>query len=172
MRTVVSAIHVAKGRRLPMRSVPSVEAEAGAGLVGDRYHGSKHRHVTIQSAAALAEAADRLGGPVEGRGTPPPSNRPAGGLAPPPRPCRLARSSSVTAWRSRLGRRPAMGRVAGPEAPYIPHDGHETASTVACAANREMKRFVVYHKGSSGAEETTGESRLSCVRSPGSCRLA
>jgi hypothetical protein len=37
-----------------------------------------------------------------------------------------------------------MGMVAGPEAPYIPHDGHETASTVACAANPEMKRFVLY----------------------------
>jgi hypothetical protein len=24
-----------------------------------------------------------------------------------------------------------MGMVAGPEAPYTPHDGHETASTVA-----------------------------------------
>ena len=26
-----------------------VEAEAGAGLVGDRYHGSRHRHVTNQA---------------------------------------------------------------------------------------------------------------------------
>lgn len=60
----VVAIHVAKGRRLPTRSVPSVEAEAGAGLVGDRYHGSKHRHVTVQAADALAEAAERLGRPV------------------------------------------------------------------------------------------------------------
>ncbi len=49
----VVAIHVAKGRRLPTRSVPSVEAEAGAGLVGDRYHGSRHRHVTVQSLPEL-----------------------------------------------------------------------------------------------------------------------
>lgn len=59
-RTVL-AIHVAKGRRLPMNSVEVVEAEAGRGLVGDRYHGSKHRHVSVQSADSLAEAADSLG---------------------------------------------------------------------------------------------------------------
>ena len=64
MQEKVSAIHVAKGRRLPMRAVPEVEAEAGRGLVGDRYHGSKHRHVTVQAADALAEAAERLGRPV------------------------------------------------------------------------------------------------------------
>ena len=45
----VHAIHVAKARRLPTRVVASVEAEEGKGLVGDRYHGSKHRHVTIQT---------------------------------------------------------------------------------------------------------------------------
>lgn len=61
----VVAIHVAKGRRLPTRSVPSVEAEAGAGLVGDRYHGSKHRHVTIQSLPDLEAAAAELGRPVD-----------------------------------------------------------------------------------------------------------
>ena len=60
----VTAIHVAKGRRLPMRAVEEVVAEAGRGLVGDRYHGSKHRHVTVQAADALAEAAERLGRPV------------------------------------------------------------------------------------------------------------
>ncbi len=61
----VVAIHVAKGRRLPTRSVPSVEAEAGAGLVGDRYHGSRHRHVTIQSLPDLEAAAADLGRPVD-----------------------------------------------------------------------------------------------------------
>ena len=66
---VVVAIHVAKGRRLPMRSVERVVAEAGRGLVGDRYHGSKHRHVTVQTATALAEATERLGSPVEPAGT-------------------------------------------------------------------------------------------------------
>jgi MOSC domain-containing protein YiiM len=65
----VLALHVAKGRRLPMRSVASVEAEAGAGLVGDRYHGSRHRHVTVQAADELADAAERLGAPVPHHGT-------------------------------------------------------------------------------------------------------
>ncbi|VXB48506.1 MOSC domain-containing protein [Nocardioides sp. AX2bis] len=60
----VQSLHVAKGRRLPMREVPEVHAEAGAGIVGDRYHGSRHRHVTVQSAEALAEAEERFGAPV------------------------------------------------------------------------------------------------------------
>jgi MOSC domain-containing protein YiiM len=61
----VHAIHVAPGRRLPTTSVPSVEAEAGAGLVGDRYHGSRHRHVTVQALDDLAAAAEVLGRPVD-----------------------------------------------------------------------------------------------------------
>ncbi|KRF00993.1 sulfurase [Nocardioides sp. Soil777] len=44
-----------------MRSVDQVEAEAGRGIVGDRYHGTKHRHVTVQSATALAESAEVFG---------------------------------------------------------------------------------------------------------------
>ena len=65
----VVAIHVARGRRLPMRTLASVASEAGAGLVGDRYHGSRHRHVTVQAADELAEAAERLGAPVPFEGT-------------------------------------------------------------------------------------------------------
>lgn len=61
----VVAIHVAKARRLPTRAVESVVAEAGAGLVGDRYHGSRHRHVTVQSALDLEAATHDLGAPVE-----------------------------------------------------------------------------------------------------------
>lgn len=57
----VASIHIAPGRRVPTRSVDAVDAEAGKGLVGDRYHGSRHRQVTIQSAAALADAARQLG---------------------------------------------------------------------------------------------------------------
>jgi MOSC domain-containing protein YiiM len=48
-----------------MKPVPSVEAEAGAGLVGDRYHGSRHRHVTVQSAQSLAEAEAEFGHPID-----------------------------------------------------------------------------------------------------------
>jgi MOSC domain-containing protein YiiM len=61
---VVTAISIALATRLPMRDVERVHAEGGAGLVGDRYHGSRHRHVSVQSAADLAESAERLGAPV------------------------------------------------------------------------------------------------------------
>ena len=60
----LQSIHVAKGTRLPMRAVDSVEVEAGKGIVGDRYHGTRHRHVTVQSAEALREAATAYGAEV------------------------------------------------------------------------------------------------------------
>jgi MOSC domain-containing protein YiiM len=63
MPTVV-AIHVAKGRRLPMQAREAVEVEAGKGIVGDRYHGTKHRHVSVQSRERLAEAAEVFGAEV------------------------------------------------------------------------------------------------------------
>lgn len=44
-----------------MRRVDEVPAEAGKGLVGDRYHGTRHRHVTVQSQQALDLAAANLG---------------------------------------------------------------------------------------------------------------
>jgi MOSC domain-containing protein YiiM len=65
----VVAIHVAPGSRLPMKSVERVVAEAGKGIVGDRYHGTKHRHVSVQSATALAEAAEVFGSPIPSAGT-------------------------------------------------------------------------------------------------------
>ncbi|MDA4101034.1 MOSC domain-containing protein [Mycolicibacterium monacense] len=58
---IVVALHTAKARRLPVRSVDEVVAEAGLGLVGDRYHGTRHRHVSIQSAELLDLAARDLG---------------------------------------------------------------------------------------------------------------
>ena len=54
---VVAGIHVAKATRLPMQPKDAVEVETGKGIVGDRYHGTRHRHVSMQSATALAEAA-------------------------------------------------------------------------------------------------------------------
>ena len=65
MKGTVLSIHIAPGRRLPTRSVSQVVAEGGVGLVGDRYHGSKHRHVTIQAIEALEAAAAELGRPVD-----------------------------------------------------------------------------------------------------------
>lgn len=57
----VAAINIAPGSRLPTRSADAVVAEAGRGLVGDRYHGSRHRQVTLQSQTALDAAAEHLG---------------------------------------------------------------------------------------------------------------
>jgi MOSC domain-containing protein YiiM len=64
MHPTVVALHTAKGRRLPMRAHDEVDVEAGKGIVGDRYHGARHRHVTVQAAPALAEAAERFGADV------------------------------------------------------------------------------------------------------------
>jgi MOSC domain-containing protein YiiM len=69
VRPTVTAIHVSPATRLAMRSVASVRAEAGTGLVGDRYHGTRHRHVTVQSQTALDDAAADLGAPVDPAGT-------------------------------------------------------------------------------------------------------
>jgi len=60
----VDALHLAKATRLPMRAVDRVEVEAGKGIVGDRYHGTRHRHVTVQSRDALDEAARVFDAPV------------------------------------------------------------------------------------------------------------
>lgn len=62
---VVVGVHLAPASRLPMRSVTSVLAEAGRGLVGDRYHGSRHRHVTIQSAEEIEAASEELGAAID-----------------------------------------------------------------------------------------------------------
>jgi len=60
----VACLHVAPGSRLPMKSVPSVSVELQAGIVGDRYHGSKHRQVSVQSLSSLAEAAAHFGSDI------------------------------------------------------------------------------------------------------------
>jgi MOSC domain-containing protein YiiM len=65
----LQSIHLAKASRLPMRSVDQAEVEAGKGIVGDRYHGTRHRHVTVQSASSLAEAATEYGADVPAAST-------------------------------------------------------------------------------------------------------
>jgi MOSC domain-containing protein YiiM len=52
-----------------MRSVEAAAAEAGAGLIGDRYHGTRHRHVTIQSCEQLDRGAAELGHRIDCSGT-------------------------------------------------------------------------------------------------------
>src|SRR4051812_44088866 len=66
---VVAALRIAPGRRLPMKAVDEVLIETGRGIVGDRYHGARHRQVTVRSAERLAEAAADLGLPVPPEGT-------------------------------------------------------------------------------------------------------
>ncbi|NMO92423.1 MOSC domain-containing protein [Actinomycetospora sp. TBRC 11914] len=65
----VAALHVAPERKAPMVAVDAVAAEAGRGIVGDRYFGTRHRHVSVQSAEELAEAAAVLGAPVPASST-------------------------------------------------------------------------------------------------------
>jgi MOSC domain-containing protein YiiM len=47
-----------------MRAVDRAEVEAGKGIVGDRYHGTRHRHVTVQSSTALGVATEVFGSDV------------------------------------------------------------------------------------------------------------
>ena len=65
----VVALHVAPARKAAVVEVDVLEVEAGAGIVGDRYHGTRHRHVSVQSATALAAAAADLGTPVDAGAT-------------------------------------------------------------------------------------------------------
>ena len=60
----VAALHVAPERKAPMVAVEHVDVEAGAGVVGDRYHGTRHRHVSVQSRDDLAAASETYGAPV------------------------------------------------------------------------------------------------------------
>ena len=62
---VVDSIHLAAASHMPTKPVPRVVAEAGKGLVGDRYHGATLRQVTVQAAGELAEAAAEVGRPVD-----------------------------------------------------------------------------------------------------------
>lgn len=59
--SLVESIHVAKATRLPMQPKDAVDVETGRGIVGDRYHGTRHRHVTVQSRETLDEAARVFG---------------------------------------------------------------------------------------------------------------
>jgi MOSC domain-containing protein YiiM len=47
-----------------MRAVERAVVEAGRGIVGDRYHGTRHRHVTVQSGSALRAATEAFGADV------------------------------------------------------------------------------------------------------------
>ncbi len=53
----VVALHIAAESGAATQAMERVELVAGRGIVGDRYYGSRHRHVSVQDAAALAMAA-------------------------------------------------------------------------------------------------------------------
>lgn len=63
--SLIVGLHIAPGSRLPMKTVTSVEVEAGRGIVGDRYHGTRHRHITVQSQTELTEAEERHGNAID-----------------------------------------------------------------------------------------------------------
>ncbi|MDN4163158.1 MOSC domain-containing protein [Nocardioides abyssi] len=60
----VVALHVAPERHAAMEERAAIEVVAGRGVVGDRWWGTRHRHVSVQSVEALAAAAAELGRPV------------------------------------------------------------------------------------------------------------
>lgn len=61
----VVGIQLGLATRLPMRSVEDAEIETQAGLVGDRYHGSRHRQLSVQSLTELADAGEAFGAPID-----------------------------------------------------------------------------------------------------------
>ncbi len=65
MTSTVVGLQIAKATRLEMRAVDRIEVEAGAGIVGDRYHGSRHRQVSVQSLEELAEAEAAFGAALD-----------------------------------------------------------------------------------------------------------
>lgn len=57
----VVGLQIAKASRLPMIEVDSIEIIEGVGITGDRYEGTKHRHVTVQSLEEIALAEQEVG---------------------------------------------------------------------------------------------------------------
>ena len=65
MTPTVVGLQIAKATRLDMFAVDAIDVETGAGIVGDRYHGSRHRQVSVQSVEELAEAEAGFGRPLD-----------------------------------------------------------------------------------------------------------
>ncbi|WP_372735601.1 MOSC domain-containing protein [Nocardioides sp.] len=61
---VITHLHIAKATRLPMRAVDAAEIQTARGIIGDRYHGSRHRQVSIQSLQDLQDAGRQFGAPI------------------------------------------------------------------------------------------------------------
>ena len=67
--TTVVSLHVAPQHRGAMEPRDHLVVEAGAGVVGDRFHGTRHRHVSVQARDDLDAAAADLGADVADSGT-------------------------------------------------------------------------------------------------------
>ena len=65
MTPQVVGIQLALATRLGMRAVEAADIETAAGLVGDWYHGSKHRQLSVQSLSELADAEEKFGRPID-----------------------------------------------------------------------------------------------------------
>lgn len=63
--STVVGIQLGLATKLPMRAVDEAEIETQAGLVGDRYHGSRHRQLSVQSLTELAAAEADFGRPID-----------------------------------------------------------------------------------------------------------
>ncbi len=61
----VSGLQIAKAAKLGMVAVDRIEIEMAAGIIGDRYHGTRHRQVSVQSASELAEATEMFGSTID-----------------------------------------------------------------------------------------------------------
>ena len=61
----VVSLHITQATKLPMVAKTAVEIRTGGGIIGDRYEGARHRHVSIQTLEELDEASARLGAPID-----------------------------------------------------------------------------------------------------------
>ncbi|MEM9201608.1 MAG: MOSC domain-containing protein [Actinomycetota bacterium] len=61
----VTGLQIAKATRLAMVAVNHIDVETAAGIIGDRYHGSKHRQVSVQSQEELADAEAIFGAALD-----------------------------------------------------------------------------------------------------------
>ena len=60
----VAGLHLSPAHRAPMIEVGHVDVVLGQGLVGDRFFGSRHRQVSVQSRGQLDEASRVLGAEI------------------------------------------------------------------------------------------------------------
>lgn len=65
----VASLQISPEHRADLVAVDQVEVEEGRGVVGDRYYGTRHRHISVQSASALADASATLGHTLDASST-------------------------------------------------------------------------------------------------------